>query len=583
MGEEKQPGYLSSLVRDGATPFARPQRGDAAFGGGGRFRQPFSPFGELQTEVESAPEISHEVAADISTDISTEILPAGSRESSSREPGTPSAPIYAPPARPDQTTFHSTEIEGAEAERVSISPTLEGHHEPGSRYVDANRKQSPTGASYVASTTIDEGEKVSSRQPVIRVREDSPAPLSESETAKRSDGSEVGARYRYTQDERGAQARDSHQAKTPVRISRSDVPHGDDHDLAARATAFTLSSSSVQAEPQTVAEKFSQDEQGDDRSVDDRSKDDANPNAAQPGEARTISPPPPSTSHKVFTHDLRHLFRGESRIAPDGELHTQKQTPTEGVNAPASRRRPRLEGGTGRGLTTPLSRAVESTEDNSERERQRDTEGRASSMARASASGELAGTASRATGSPASDHSMVGVQSENEIQTSREGRMERGLTTPPANVRAVRRRIDAAVRPASGEDGKSANQQSASGELLLAASVGAFTSSEGSGAEGGAHDRSGLAVAAAKHESREFSESLASHHDIAFGRRVTPEQDAPTRDAGAFSLKVNRLDVKLVNQAPKSPPAPHARTPSAQPKSEEYLERYYLGRFYLNL
>jgi hypothetical protein len=168
-------------------------------------------------------------------------------------------------------------------------------------------------------------------------------------------------------------------------------------------------------------------------------------------------------------------------------------------------------------------------------------------------------------------------------QTKREGQTGRGLATPRANVKAVRGRIEAAFRPSSEEEGKSSDRQSASGEPSPAVASRAFAASEKSGVDGGAYGGSELAVAVAKNESRELNESLSSLSDTAFGRRAMPEQDASLRDAGAFSLKVNRLDVKLVNQVPKSPPAPPTGTPPAQPKSEEYLERYYLGRFYLNL
>jgi hypothetical protein len=579
MGEEKQHGYLSTLVRNGAMPFARPPRSDAAFGGGERFRQPVSPFSKLQREVEAAPELSPESAAEIST----EILSGSSRESSSHEPGASSAPIYDLPVRPDAPAFDSIEDGGAESEIVSISPTLEGHHEPSSRHANANLTQPPTGASHITSVTTDEGDKVPLRRLATKVYENSPALLSESETAKRSDDSETGAVYRRAQAEGFAQAVEPHQSTTPAVVSRSDAPHGygsdaphkDGDNLAAQGITLPLSRSLAQAEPQTLAAKISQVEQGDDRSKKERSaarlgeqpagaaeKYDANPDAARPEEALMISPPSSSASHKVFTHDLRHLFRGESRSAPDGDLHAQKQTSPEVASVPPSLRRP--------------GRPAESGEDNSEQEGQSETEGRASLTQRETVSVELAAKASQATGSPASAHSMVDERRESESQAGR------GMTTPPANVRAVRRRSDDAVRLAGDVDGKSANQQGESGEPSPATSAGAFTSSEGLSEDGGAHGRSELVVAAAKNESREFNESLAARTEIAFGRRATPEQDASIRDAGAFSLKVNRLDVKLVNQAPKSPPAPPVRT-SPAPKSEEYLERYYLGRFYLSL
>jgi hypothetical protein len=641
MAEGTGQGYLLSLLRNGAMPFARPARGGAAFAGGERFRQLTSTHApSFHSETHARP--FHSETHDL-------------------------------PLRSDATRARPIEHRGAVEPSVSVAPPLEAHHESNLLHADADQEPATEGVSRAASATVDEivnasatfdesitataivdesvtasaivseSLKAALRHPATEVREDRHARVMVSEIAKAVENKKIGAGEDKKIGADSSSARRESDAETGelrrsqiiATTTRANTTHQGESDRAAPETApsFVASreESSTRDAPQSEASgskprvfkehvhdlrflyreppsqepharpAFLKPDEGsltrknstevveadsheintqkpprdadnssngsfetrDERSVrianqpagrlNERDADPASvqvdrasvqvdpasiqvdsasvqvdPASVQAKEESADSSPSTRAPYKVHARNLRHLFRGAAQSAtPLDAALSSEQTSVEEIDDLAS--------------LTRRSRNAESIEaDVRQEEQPSKTEQQVSKteqQMRARKRDEIAESLAVETRRSIESEARRSIESSVADQTQSDLRRESKDQIPRHESRdqiQIRKELPAQIRK----------------ELSTPQSV-------------------------------EDDESLAAHGSLA--RDAPRGQGASINGEGVFSLKVNRLDVKLINQAPKSAPAPPAHAPKSPPQAADYLERHYLGRFYLDV
>jgi hypothetical protein len=570
-------GYLASLLRSGAMPFARPARGGAAFGVGEKFRSRSTLSGELQSELQPAVESatpenpdasSHESSSDKSED-TFETPATGNFETLATDSfETPETSIHALPSRSAATRFRSIEHADADAAPAPVEPPTGERRELSRRHADADHKPAADDINhpmpaFTAPAITGESVKAPARRSALEAREEGHARVVESEIVKG-----------FESKNEDVESEDAGAAISPARVEGEfvrderlrlefieTVSHANATQPVERNRVARKSPSSVaplhEASPlhrESPARDVATHESSDltprvfKESIHDlrflyrdtpSQESSTRPVSSKPdgnflpeGES-TASSPSVRAPRKAATHDLRNLFRDAAQSTlPDAAADSVQRTSEQELNVSANQSR--REHVVAESTETDLVRVSEAgLERASERvKRANEAEKRVSTRTREEVSANLdaevrAGEARQAEARRASE-SLIGDESKSISRAEQKGQRGRDVAPPPS--RENDERFD--------ENGERFN---------------------------------------------DGDERLPARADDSFGRDATRGQNVAVKDKGAFSLKVNRLDIKLINHAPKSPPAPTARQSPAQPKAEDYLERHYLGRFYLDM